>query len=498
MTSPRLSRRNLLIGSLGVAATAALAACSGGSSQTGPTPAVTRPFGAPAPIQPSAGQQVVENSLVARQTTVDLAGQQVSTWAYGDAFPGPLLRANAGDFLRITLDNQLPADTSIHWHGIRLRNAADGVPGVTQDPIRAGEKYVYEFTAPDPGTYFFHPHTGVQLDRGLYAPLIIDDPHEPGNYDAEWVIVLDDWIDGTGTTPDDVLAKLIADGGPTAGGMSGMGHGGMNHGAMGTAPWGDAGDVTYPHFLINGRPPKDPQVLTATPYQKVRLRFINAASDTIFSVALGGHRMTITHADGHAVNPTEVGAFYIGMGERYDAIVTLGDGAFPLVARPFGKTSGGQAMAVVRTGSGSAPDADATATELAGNVLIGSQLSPAESAKLPSRAPDVTVGLSLDGSMQPYQWGMNGAAYGANKPLTVKQGQRMRINVQNATMMTHPVHLHGHTFALPSGLRKDTVLMAPMQSLAIDLEADNPGDWMIHCHNIYHAEAGMMIALKYA
>jgi FtsP/CotA-like multicopper oxidase with cupredoxin domain len=100
--------------------------------------------------------------------------------------------------------------------------------------------------------------------------------------------------------------------------------------------------------------------------------------------------------------------------------------------------------------------------------------------------------------MKTYQWGINGAPFGSNEPLTVQAGQRLRLNAVNMTMMTHPLHLHGHTFALPSGLRKDTVVMAPMQSLAIDLDADNAGDWMIHCHNIYHAEAGMMILLKYA
>jgi FtsP/CotA-like multicopper oxidase with cupredoxin domain len=444
---------------------------------------------------------VLEKTLTARPVSLDLGGRTVVTWAYDGALPGPLVRATAGDFLRLTLDNQLPADTTIHWHGIRLPNAADGVPGLTQDPVKTGGKFVYEFTAPDPGTYFFHPHVGVQLDRGLYAPMIIDDPTDPGRYDAEWILVLDDWIDGTGTTPDEVFKKLIADGGPAngggMGGMGGMDHGSMGGMSMGTGPWGDAGDVTYPLFLINGKPPTDPDVLTAKPGQKVRLRVINAASDTIFTVALGGHRLTITHSDGHAVEPTEVGAFYIGMGERYDAIVTLADGAFPLVARPFGKTSGGQAMAVVRTGAGAAPPVGTDPSELAGQVLIGSQLRPTEAAKLPGKEPDATVDLALQGSMKPYQWGMNGAKYGENEPLTVRAGQRLRINATNMTMMTHPLHLHGHTFALPSGLRKDTVLMAPMQSFAIDLDADNAGDWMIHCHNIYHAEAGMMIALEY-
>lgn len=492
MTS--LSRRDVLVGGLGLSISAGLAACSSPSSSSGAPSAL---LGPPTGAAPSPGQRVVEQSLTARPLTLDLGGRQVDTWAYADRVPGPVLRATAGDFLRVTLNNELPAPTTIHWHGIRLRNEADGVPGVTQDPVEPGGRFVYEFTAPDPGTYFFHPHVGVQLDRGLYAPLVIDDPDEPGAYDAEWVLVLDDWIDGTGATPDEVLAQLIADGGEDSGGMGGMGHGSMGGMGMGDPPWGEAGDVIYPHFLLNGRTPTDPEVLTARPGQRVRLRIINAASDTIFTVAIGGHRMTITHSDGFPVEPAETGAVYIGMGERYDATVTLRDGVFPLVARPFGKTSGGQAMALVRTGAGTPPPADVTPSELDGPVLIGSQLHPADAARLPQREPDTSEDLVLQGSMRPYRWGINGAVYGENEPVTVERGQRLRLNAVNMSMMTHPLHIHGHTFALPSGLRKDTVLMAPMQSFAIDLDADNTGDWMIHCHNIYHAEAGMMIALEY-
>ncbi|GAB98346.1 putative multicopper oxidase, partial [Kineosphaera limosa NBRC 100340] len=194
MTSPLLSRRNILLGGFGIAATATVAACT--TSVPGKAGMPSRTFGAPAPLSPSPGQRLVEKTLVAKPVSLDLGGRTVSTWAYDGKLPGPLVRASSGDFLRVSLDNQLPADTTIHWHGIRLRNAADGVPGLTQDPISSGTKYVYEFTAPDPGTYFFHPHVGVQLDRGLYAPMIIDDPNEAGDYDAEWIVVLDDWIDG--------------------------------------------------------------------------------------------------------------------------------------------------------------------------------------------------------------------------------------------------------------------------------------------------------------
>lgn len=482
-----ISRRGLLLGGLAVAGTGALAACS---DPTGTTPST---FATPARLRPSAGQRVVEHRLAARATSLDLGGTVVDTWAFGDTAPGPLIRATAGDLLRIRVDNHLPTDTSVHWHGIALRNVADGVPGLTQDPIAAGSSYLYEFTAPDPGTYFYHPHVGVQLDRGLYAPLIIDDPQEPGDYDLEWVVVLDDWIDGTGRTPDDVLNDLTAASGGDTGSMGGMGVGGMSMG--GDPPFGDAGDVAYPHFLINGRVPTAPETFRGKPGQRVRLRIINAGSDTIFTVALGGHRLIVTHTDGFAVRPLETGAFYIGMGERYDAIVTLGDGVFPLVAAPYGKE--GQAMALIRTGSGSAPSPAVRPAELDGPILEGADLQPSDASRLPARQPDSVERVHLSGQMLPYRWAINGAPYGKNHPLLIDEGDRVRLQLMNTTRMTHPMHIHGHTFALPSGLRKDTVLVKPMSALAVDLQADNRGRWMTHCHNTYHAEAGMMIALDY-
>ena len=482
-----LSRRGLLLGGMAVVGTGALTACS---NPSGPAPSR---FAIPARLQPLAGQRVVEHRLTARATSLDLGGTTVDTWAFGDTAPGPLIRATAGDLVRIRLDNQLPTDTSVHWHGIALRNVADGVPGLTQDPIPAGSSYLYEFTAPDPGTYFYHPHVGVQLDRGLYAPLIVDDPQEPGDYDLEWVVVLDDWVDGTGRTPDDVLADMAGAAGDGSGPMGGMDMGHMSMG--GTPPFGDAGDVDYPHYLINGRVPTAPDVLHAKPGQRVRLRIINAGSDTIFTVALGGHDLTVTHTDGFAVQPRAAGAFYIGMGERYDATVTLADGVFPLVAAPYGKQ--GQAMALIRTGAGVAPDPVVRPAELDGPVLEGADLQPSEASRLPAREPDSTELVHLSGQMMPYRWAINGAPFGQNEPLLIDEGDRVRLHLMNMTGMTHPMHVHGHTFALPSGLRKDTVLVKPMSSLAVDLQADNPGAWMTHCHNIYHAEAGMMIALNY-
>lgn len=130
-----------------------------------------------------------------------------------------------GDTLALTLANHLPEETSLHWHGLNVRNDMDGVPDVTSAPIKPGAEFAYRFTVPHAGTYWFHPHTGVQQDRGLYAPLIVEDPKEPLKYDKEWVVVLDDWVDGVaGSTPDSVLYELSH-------GRGGMHHGSGSHGA---------------------------------------------------------------------------------------------------------------------------------------------------------------------------------------------------------------------------------------------------------------------------
>lgn len=494
-----LTRRDVLLAGLGLASAGVLSACG-----TKSTPSPTRTgslttIPTQSPVTPTAGARTVNHVLTPRPVTLDLGGVTAKTWAYGDTLDAPALRARAGDVLQVRVDNKLPTSTSVHWHGIALRNASDGVPGVTQAPIESGTSFTYQFVAPDPGTYFFHPHTGVQIDRGLYRPLIIDDPADPGRYDHEWIITLDDWTDGVGTSPDDILATFKAQNGTVSTGMNhdmgGHDMGGMEHG---TSPLGDAGDVAYPHYLINGRIPTAPRTLTGKPGQKVRLRIINAASDTIFKIALQGHRLTLTHADGYPVTPTETTAVYLAMGERLDATVTLGDGVFVLQAAPEGK-KGTPARAIVRTGAGSIPLADTRVSELGGAALLSTALKPVDEARLPDRAPDVTLDVALNGQMKPYAWGLNGKRFGEDTPLRVNPGQRMRLRMTNMTMMAHPMHIHGHTWALPGsgGLRKDTVLIRPMQTIEADLQADNPGTWMLHCHNIYHAELGMMTSLHY-
>lgn len=506
-----LSRRQLLAGAFGALGVATLSSCARGTEAISAGSAVVRRAEA---ARRASGQKVVVARLTPRPVTLDLGGPIVDTWAYGDSLPGPLLRARAGDLLRVTVDNALPVDTSVHWHGIALRNDMDGVPGVTQKPIRPASSFTYEFTAPDPGTYFYHPHSGVQLDRGLYGALLVDDPDEPGGYDAEWTVVLDDWVDGTGRTPDQVLAELTgssADGSGGSGGSGDMGGmGGMDHGSMGgmdgsmggmgesmtSTMLGGAGDIAYPHYLVNGRVPAAPAVLTGKPRQKVRLRIVNAGADTAFRVVLGGHRLTVTHSDGFPVTPVTTDALMVAMGERYDVEVTLADGVFPLVARAEGKV--GQGLALVRTGGGRGPATDVRPDELDRTVLLGTDLTAAEAVRLPRRRPDRAHNLLLSGSMAPYRWTINGETFPDSSPLPVEQGERVRLRFANMSMMFHPMHVHGHTFALArGGARKDTVIVRPMQTVDVDLDADNPGQWVAHCHNIYHAETGMMVNLSY-
>lgn len=457
------------------------------------------------------GGPVTDVRLTAVEGVVDLGGPTVRTWTYGGELPGREIRVTAGGTLSATLANHLPQATSAHWHGLALRNDMDGVPGLTQSSIKAGAEFAYRFAVPRPGTYWFHPHTGVQLDRGLYAPLVVEDPQEPLQYDKEWVVVLDDWVDGVdGSTPDAVLAELTQGAGPGAGGMEGMddppgqggpvpaGPGRVLVGATSDLLGGNPGDVRYPYYLVNGRVPQAPRGFAAKPGDRIRIRFVNAGGDTAFRVALGGHRMTVTHTDGYPVVHADTDALLIGMGERYDVLVTAGDGVFPLVALAEGKDAA--ALDVLRTGGGTAPTAADRPLELSGALLQARDLLPDPSVALsdPDRAPDRSVRLRLTGSTAAYDWAFSGTPYDPALRQDVRQGERVRLTVSNNTRMWHPLHVHGHTFSLAgSGTRKDTAIVLPGRTLTVDLDADNPGLWMVHCHNVYHAEAGMMTVLGY-
>ncbi|MFF7754585.1 multicopper oxidase family protein [Streptomyces sp. NPDC007971] len=534
------SRRTLLRAPIAAAGAGLLAACtdSGSHAPSGPEGAAAagRDFVPPGPkgyVDPSGPEvRAVERGrgsgpvrmlrLTAAESTLDLGGRHVRTWAYHEMLPGPLVRVTAGDVLSLTLTNRLPTTTTLHSHGVRLRCDMDGAPGLTQQAIDPGADFTYRFTVQHPGTYLLHSHVGMQPDRGLYAPLIVDDPREPLKYDKEWILVLDDWLDGIdGSTPDAVLAQLKP--GMEAGGMAmgpesgrsaanrtaspqvmhshkSSGPSRVLHGSHSRMLHGEAGSVNYPLYLINGRVATHPSEFRCKPGERIRLRIINAGSETAFRVALGGHAMTVTHTDGYPVEHTETDALLIGMAERYDVLVTAKDGVFPFVALAEGKN--GQALAILRTGKGrNAPPANVRPDELEGKIVPARRLVPHDSVALDDREPDREMRIRLTGNMKHYSWGIDHKTYDVRERHPVRAGERVRLTLVNATDMWHPLHLHGHTFALTGldavGARKDTAIILPHHKIVAEFDADNPGLWMLHCHNQYHSESGMMTVLGY-
>lgn len=458
--------------------------------------------------RPDAAVRDVE--LTAAPATVDLGDRRVDTWAFNGTVPGPEIRVTAGDVVRARVINDLSAPLTIHWHGIALRNDMDGVPDLTQAVIDPGDAYVYEFVAPDPGTYFYHPHTGTQLDRGLYAPLIVEDTWA-AEADADYVLMLDDWLDGIGQDPDDVFEELRRGGRGAMGGMDMGGHDmgadtdmdgmEMDMRASENEPLGaDTGDVEYPLYLVNGRSATAPAELSVDAGAAVRLRIVNAGSDTPFRVAVGGTPLTVVATDGFPVEPVTVDNLLVGMGERYDVTLTApAAGVTPIVAVAEGKA--GQALAVLRTGPGPLPSPDVTPAELAGRTLTLEKLRATAAAALPDKDPDREYRVPLTGSMSDgYTWAIDAPSEDGTT-LPVRDGERVRLTFANRSMMWHPIHLHGHTFQVDTGAgrgpRKDTVIVPPMGTVTVELDADNPGQWALHCHNIYHAEAGMVTVLSY-
>lgn len=551
--TPR-TRRAVLGAGIAAAGSALLAACSGsdadpagGTGKEAPGPHAGAPgSGDGKKVRPtwtpSPEGKLRHRTFTATPATVEIGGgRTVRTCVYNGELPGKEVRITAGDMLELTLANHLPEPTTVHWHGIALQNDMDGVPDVTQRPIRSGGEFTYRFRTPHPGTYWFHPHLGLQIDRGMYAPLIVDDPNESLDYDAEWIVLLDDWIDGVdGSSPEDVFDQLRKGKPAMSHGSAHRGHDGddvrpkpsggvaagygppgahapepheaspssradkrpnrLMTGARSRLLGGHAGDIAYPHYLINGRTPDDPAQFRAKPGDRIRLRLINAGAETPFRVALGGHRMTITHSDGFPVRHHRTDALLIGMGERYDALITAKDGVFPLTALAEGKR--GATMAVLRTASGALPGPGARPAELRRAVLPSARgLRPHESVELDRRRPDRIVRVTFTGDMKDYDWGTDHRPYTPDRVHRVEHGERVRLVVINATDMWHPVHLHGHTYALAGidshGARKDTATVLPHNKLVLDFDADNPGEWMLHCHNLYHSESGMMTTIAY-
>jgi FtsP/CotA-like multicopper oxidase with cupredoxin domain len=444
-------------------------------------------------------------------TTLNPDGKQdVAAVTVNGIFPGPEIRVREGDQLRIRVENLLDQPTSIHWHGLLVPASMDGVPQVSNDPIAAGRVFVYEFPILQTGTYWYHSHSDMQEQIGLAGPFVIEEANAPG-IDHDAVVMISDWLH---RSPEQVWAtlrrKASMRAGSTVEGSTVFGT--MNpksempkKGAGGTAmtmgaTFGvDLSDVTYDAFLINGKGNANPWALQARPGERIRLRFINAGASTYFRLRLERISLRITHADGLAVRPVTVDHLLMGMAECYDAVVSLpASGSYTLHA--VAQDGSGQAVGVLHT-----PDAPPT-PNLTMPAFDGRALSYTELRALaPTTLPDGSrrsFQLALQGDMSRYIWMINGQAYPKADPLLIRQGDRVEVEMRNETMMWHPMHLHGHFFRVLQGAGefcplKHTVNVAPRETVKFEFTADNPGQWIFHCHNLYHLEAGMARVFEY-
>lgn len=403
--------------------------------------------------------------------------KNVSGVTLNGKYPGPEIRIKQGDMFRARLENLLPGQaTSVHWHGLLVPATMDGVPNVSHVPISPNELFVYQFPILQSGTYWYHSHFGFQEQIGLAGAFIIEAADEPLVYDHDYVIMLGDWLH---TSPYEVYDNLKK---------------GMKKSAKKTQGT-DLSDVRYDAFLLNGKANHDPWVCQAKPGERIRFRIINAATSTFFRFMIDEHPLAITHADGLAVQHVEVDHFLFGMGETYDALVTVGkSGSFTI--RAEAQDGSGQAIGILHTPDVK-PKAELTLPKWGARVLSYSQLLSPEPYTLPE-GPLRKFTLDLTGDMQKYIWSMNDQVYPKADPILFNYGDTVQIEMPNKTSMWHPMHLHGHFFRLlmPDvdprfAPLKHTVSVPPKQTMRFRFLADNPGKWFFHCHNLYHLEAGM-------
>ena len=421
--------------------------------------------------------------LTAREATPQVGTTPWPTWTYDNRVPGPEIRLTRGDRVRIRLDNRLPQPTTIHWHGLAVPPAMDGVVGLSQSAVQPGQSFTYEFDVPQSGTFFYHSHVGLQLDRGLHGALIVEEPGENDRLriDREYVVLLDDWLT---IPPEAALASMRVSGGMMGG-----------------------GGPAYAGYLLNGT--TVPSRLAVTRGERVRLRLINAASATPFRVGLTGHTFTVTHADGQPVTPIGVSTLVIGMGERYDVIVSATNpGTWPLLVSSWNSAVPVSLGVLVYTGyeRNVAPPFVWPPELQAGRALRYEDLRSLSLAgpSVPASLifPAVLFG-GMGGMGSGTSWTINGQIYPNADPFVVREGARVQIAMTNRSMMPHPMHLHGHTGILRwpgiahPGFVKDTVLLNPMDTATLEFTADNPGRWLFHCHNLYHMELGMARVVEY-
>lgn len=430
----------------------------------------------------------------ARLPVVGTPHPDTAVWAYDGRLPGPLLRVKQGGRLRVRFENRLSQDSTVHRHGIRLPNGMDGVPGLTQDAVKPGAGFDYDFACEDAGTFWYHPHWGSaeQVGRGLFGMLVVDEAVPPVvDRDVAWVLG-DMRLDREAQVTADFLSPMD------------LSHGGR----FGNTP------------LLNGRLAGDFAVRAG---ERLRLRLLNTANARIFELQFGDHAPWLIALDGHPVPPRRLGAeevLLLGPGMRADlmleATAAPGSRHSILDTDPEGRRY--RLVDLVYNEAVPLRRGLPPVAALAPNPVAEPDLARAE--RLPLVLGGGAMGglaeIAVDGQAmglrEAFQrhrvaWALNGQAMSDHadhrheRLFDLVRGRSYVFAIDNDTAWPHPVHLHGHTFRVlsePGRPFRDTVLVQPRQKAEIAFVADNPGDWMLHCHILEHQTAGMMAVVRVA
>lgn len=442
-------------------------------------------FGLPAgarAAQPTQG-------LVARPGRVQLAPDgypETDIWGYDGGIPGPEIRIRQGERVTRQFVNALPQASSVHWHGVRLANGMDGVPGLTQDAVPPGENFIYDFTAPDAGTYWYHSHnrSWEQMARGLYGALILEEAEGAPDVDDDIVLLVDDW--------------RFTEDAQIAGGFGNL------------HDWSHAGRIGN-WLTVNGQGPWRKAVHR---HDRLRLRLVNTANARIFTLGAFGLTGWVVALDGMPLaTPQALETVTLGPAQRADLIVdvTAAEGEDAHIASL--ERDGSYAIVTLSV-AGSRRDARAGApAPLPPNPVP--PLGPLSSARtvqlvMEGGAMGRMQGAMMNGRMTGMRdmaaagkvWAFNGMADMPDRPLIeAERGETVQIDIVNDTGWPHAMHLHGHHFRRvladgTTGPLRDTLLMDRNERAGIAFVADNPGDWLLHCHMLEHSASGMMTWLR--
>ncbi len=445
----------------------ALIACTPESEEAVEVP-LPEVWGVTPAIDQEPDHNVVEYHLVASEVDVQLAdGNTTRVMAYNGQLPGPMLQAREGDTMRVVFENQLDEATTIHWHGLRIENAMDGVPAV-QDPVEPGETFIYEFKVEEAGSYWYHPHmrTYEQLDRGLYGLLVVHEA-EPPQVDQERYFALDD----IRLNDDNSISRYTL-----------------------TRPDGRIGRHGNT-LLINGQT----GLLTDTirPGSVERWRLVNTASARTMWFSVEGASMRVVGTDGGLLpEPYNASRVRLPVGQRYDIEVVVEDDAEAVQLQL--KLPNGEGRFDAFTLFEATVEGEPSTTPIpdwSGGPLP--EILPVEQ--------EIELVLDLEVGARRDRWTINGDVHHEEDHEHIHVGGNMPTHVilRNDSLFEHPFHLHGQFFQILTrdgeeanepGL-KDTVLIEGEQEIVLYSECENPGVWMVHCHILEHGELGMMVEM---